>query len=107
MKKVAEDLRNNNVNRETIRRQEGILSRLLDTQKSVNRREYSKKRKAETGLEFSRLSPILPNDLNSDSERVMDIIKRALEEQYPRQYERLIKSYFKSFQNEGGNLDQQ
>jgi hypothetical protein len=107
MKKVAEDLRNNNVNRETIKRQEGILSRLLDTQKSVNRREYSKKRKAETGLDVSRLSPILANDLNADSERIMDIIKRALEEQYPRQYERLIKSYFKSFQNEGGNLDQQ
>jgi len=28
------------------------------------------------------------------------MIKKALEEQYPRQYDRLIKAYFKSFQSQ-------
>jgi len=105
MKKVAEDLRNMRVDRRTIERQERILSRLLDAQKSVNRREYSRKRKAETGSEFSRRSPELPPDFMQKNERLLDIIKKALQEKYPRKYERLIKAYFKSLQNDGAALE--
>ena len=101
MRKVADDLSNKNVDRKTIERQERILSRLLDAQKSVNRREYSRKRKAETGSEFSRKSPENPEGLNSENEQLMEIIKKALQERYPRKYDRLIKAYFKSLQTEG------
>lgn len=105
MKKVAEDLQNTKVDRRTIERQERILSRLLDAQKSVNRREYSRKRKAETGSEFNRRSPEFPEDMTEENEMLMDIIKKALQEKYPRKYERLIKAYFRSLQNNGANLE--
>ena len=35
------------------------------------------------------------------------MIKKALEEQYPRQYEKLIRAYFKSFQDEGAPVENQ
>jgi hypothetical protein len=101
MKKVAEDLSGMKVDRRTIERQEKILSRLLDAQKSVNRREYSRERKAESGSDFSRKSPEFPADLKGANEELIEIIKKALQEKYPRKYEKLIKAYFKSLQNEG------
>jgi hypothetical protein len=105
MKKVAEDLQNARVDRRTIERQERILSRLLDAQKSVNRREYSRKRKAESGSEFNRKSPEFPADMTEENERLLDIIKKALQEKYPRKYERLIKAYFRSLQDGGAALE--
>jgi hypothetical protein len=66
----------------------------------VNRREYSQKRKAESGAEFNRKNPELVNDLNDEKAKLMDIIKKAMQEKYPRKYERLIKAYFRSLQND-------
>ncbi|UCE67458.1 MAG: hypothetical protein JSU85_05435 [Candidatus Zixiibacteriota bacterium] len=105
MKKVAEDLQDTRVDRRTIERQERILSRLLDAQKSVNRREYSRKRKAETGSEHIRRSPEFPANMTEENERLLDIIKKTLQEKYPRKYERLIKAYFRSLQNNGAALE--
>jgi len=105
MKRVAEDLGQSRVDRKTIERQEKILSRLLDAQKSVNRREYSRKRKAETGSEYNRVSPELPGDILQENERLLNIIKKALQEKYPRKYDRLIKAYFKSLQNDGAAFE--
>jgi hypothetical protein len=101
MKKVVDDMQRSQVNRETIKRQEGILTRLLDAQKSVNRREYSKKRQSESGEDIVRKSPLLPDDLANGKGELSEMIKKALEEQYPRQYDKLIKAYFKSFQSQG------
>jgi len=100
MKKVVDDMQRSRVNQETIKRQEGILTRLLDAQKSVNRRDFSKKRQAETGEDVVRRSPVLPDDLANGRSDLSEMIKKALEEQYPRQYDRLIKAYFKSFQSQ-------
>jgi hypothetical protein len=105
MKKVAQDLQKNNAGEETIKRQERILTRLLDAQKSVNRQEFSRQRKAEEGIDIVRKSPILPNDLSSDNGSLSGLIKKALEEQYPRQYEKLIRAYFKAIENEAAPID--
>ncbi len=105
MKKVADDLSNFKVDRKTIERQEKILSRLLDTQKSVNRREYSRKRKSEHGIDIARTSPESPSEYLQDQEKLINLIKKALEEKYPRKYDRLIKAYFKSLQNEGTSFE--
>jgi hypothetical protein len=98
MKKVVDDLQKSRVSQETIKRQEGILSRLLDAQKSVNRRDFSKRRQAEQGTDMLRKSPNLPENFTGDSGWLSDMVKKALDEQYPRQYEKLIRAYFKSFQ---------
>jgi len=104
MKKVVEDLQRSKVNQETVKRQENILSRLLDAQKSVNRREYSRKRQSEQGLDIVRRSPSLPGGADEEEAWLSEMIKKALQEEYPRQYEKLIRAYFKSFQNRGDNI---
>jgi len=100
MKKVVEDLQRHRANQETIERQQGILSRLLEAQKSVNRRDFSKKRQAEQGEDVVRVSPSMPDELNTGDAWISEMIKKALEENYPRQYEKLIRAYFKSFQSQ-------
>ncbi len=100
MKKVAEDLAKSNVDQKTIERQQQILNKLLDTQKSVNQRDYSQKRKAEEGFDVARKSPNLPDENTIGKSWLSNAAKKALEERYPRQYEKLIKAYFKSFQGQ-------
>ncbi len=105
MKKVAEDLSSRKVDRKTIERQEKILSRLLDAQKSVHRREFTTKRKSEQGVDIVRRGPALPDGFSTDDDPLFGIIKNALEEKYPRKYEQLIKMYFKSLQTGGSQIE--
>jgi len=96
MKKVESDL-HSQITRETIQRQQQILSRMLDAQKSMREREYSKKRKAETGKEYARISPKeLPADLGERKEKWQQDVLRAKKEGYSRDYLDLIKQYFEA-----------
>ncbi|MEE8417461.1 MAG: hypothetical protein V3S06_02255, partial [candidate division Zixibacteria bacterium] len=106
MKKISEDLSRSKLDRKTIERQERILSRLLDAQRSIHRREFSRRRKAEQGIDIARRSPVLPDDYSNRDGWLSNIIERALQEGYPRKYEKIIKAYFKSLQNEGAALEQ-
>ncbi|HPX63697.1 MAG TPA: hypothetical protein PK187_06055, partial [Candidatus Syntrophosphaera thermopropionivorans] len=45
---VSRQLKNNQLTPEVLQSQERILSRLLDAQRSINKREFSEKRKGET-----------------------------------------------------------
>ncbi|MCB5229720.1 MAG: DUF4175 domain-containing protein [Candidatus Cloacimonetes bacterium] len=45
---VARQLRSNQLNQDLLRRQENIISRLLDAQRSINKRDTTQKRKGET-----------------------------------------------------------
>lgn len=105
MKKVVEDFSRNRVDRRTLERQERILSRLLDAQKSVNRREYSMKRKSRLGRDIARRSPVLDGRAGDRDGWLSGIAEKALRENYPRKYEKLIKAYFKSLQNEGAVIE--
>lgn len=95
MKKVADDMKRHNLDKSTIERQERILTRLLDAQKSVNRRDYTQKREARSAEDIIRRSPGAIDSKNGD-EQLAEDIKKALEEKYPRRYENLIKEYFRS-----------
>jgi hypothetical protein len=105
MKEVTDDMNQARVNRRTLERQERILSRLLDAQKSVNRREFSRKRKADTGLDVIRKGPDGSENESSYENWLSGAARKALEESYPRKYDRLIKAYFKSLQTEGAEIE--
>lgn len=95
MREVQTDLAQGNVNPETLRKQDRILSRLLDSQRSARERDFEKKRKSESGRELARKSPG-PLDLSTQegkNQLRQDMLK-ALEEGYARDYEDLIKKYF-------------
>ena len=101
MEKVAQEMRQKRVSREMIQRQQRILSRLLDAQKSVHKREYSKKRKAETGKTYLGLDPgKLPQDLGESRFKIQQDLLRALKENYSKDYKLLIQKYFEALNKE-------
>ena len=99
MKEVVKNLEQNNVNPETIQKQERILSRLLDASKSTRERDYEKKRKAETGTQVTRRSPkdLDWNSLEGKSQLREELLK-ALEQGYSKDYQELIRKYFEELE---------
>lgn len=95
MDEVVEDLLKQNVNRETINRQREILSRMLDAQKSVREREHSKQRKAELAREYQIIDPgALKNLTDAEKKKLLDALKRSVNEGYQSDYQKLIEAYF-------------
>ncbi len=95
MRDVQTDMAQGEVNPETVRKQERILSRLLDSQRSAEERDLEKRRKAESGQNVLRPAPG-PIDLSTQEgkNRLRRDLLRALEEGYAREYEELIRKYF-------------
>jgi hypothetical protein len=101
MKKVVEDFERMRVDQTTIDRQKQILSRLLDTEKSMRERDYSKQRRAEVGEDVSRTSPQeLSSETSRGEGRTTEDLTRFMQEAYPKEYEQLIKEYFKALSEE-------
>jgi myosin heavy subunit len=99
MKEVVQNLAQNNVNPETLRKQERILSRLLDASKSMRERDYEKKRKATTGTQVVRRGPndLDPSLLEGKNKLLEDLLK-SLEHGYSKDYQELIRKYFDALQ---------
>jgi len=96
MDKVVKDLLNKNIGRKTIERQQRILSRMLDAQKSIREREYSKKRKAERAKKYLARDPRkLGNVYDLKLKQLQDAMRNALQQGYNRDYQLLIEAYFK------------
>jgi len=91
MEAVSRQLKQNRLDQDLVNRQERILSKLLDAQKSINKREFSQKRKAETAENNNnRNVPI------TDFESLRK--KALLDEQYrsfPKEYQQVIQQYLK------------
>ncbi len=97
MEKVEKDFVDKNVTRMTLERQNRILSRMLDAQRSIREREYSRKRKAETGKEYLAKSPDdLPKDLGERRNKLYQDLLRAKKEGYTKDYLELVKKYFEA-----------
>ena len=96
MEEVIKDLESLKIDRKTIARQEKILSRMLDAQKSVREKEYSRKRKAEIGKEYVQKSPSENLDiLDAQAEKLRLSMMQALQEGYNPDYEKIIEDYFR------------
>jgi hypothetical protein len=95
MVEVQTDLTTGNFNPETARKEDRILSRLLDAQRSTRERDYEKKRTSTAGQDMLRESPA-SIDLTTiqGRSRLRRDMQKALEEGYAREYEDLIKRYF-------------
>jgi hypothetical protein len=99
MKEVVHNLEHNEINPETTRKQERILSRLLDASKSVRERDFEKKRRAETGTQIARQGP-KDLDLNSleGKSLLREELLKALEQGYSKDYQELIRKYFEELE---------
>lgn len=101
MREVQTDMEQNNVNPETMKKQERILSRLLDSQRSMRERDYEKRRRAEAGTNVTRRSPS-DIDLSQQEGRskLRQELLKVLQQHYAKDYEELIRRYFEALERE-------
>ena len=97
---IIEDFKNNRITKETTDKQDRILSRLLDSQKSLKEKEYSEERKGVEGTEIEYSGSInLPDDLGQNNLLFMDAMEDALNEDYSEEYKKMFRKYYRDLLN--------
>jgi len=101
MQEIITNMKTEKLNDELIQKQEKILSRMLDAQRSINERDFEKQRESYTGSNIVRKSPAELN-LNSPAgrDKIKDELSRSALEGYSKDYEELIRKYFEAVQKE-------
>jgi hypothetical protein len=97
MKKVAQDLRGGRLNQETVERQRRILSRLLDAPRSVEKRDYSRRRISRPGVDVVRSSPgALSPELLKARPSLAALLARGGRDPVSPRYRALVDQYFQA-----------
>lgn len=101
MQASIDEMQKAKADRKTLERQEKILSRMLDAQRSVREREYSRKRKGNTGKDIYRQSPemidVSVSELRKQIEREL---LHLSEKGYSEEDQQLIRDYFETLLKE-------
>ncbi|MFQ5606418.1 MAG: hypothetical protein ACE5GA_00615 [Candidatus Zixiibacteriota bacterium] len=100
MEKVFEELSEGNAGDQTLERQLRIHSRMLESIKALNRRDFTPERRARVGDEFYRASPGPLGD-GADQRPFEDRLQEFLKEGFPPEYERQVRNYFKALNKLG------
>lgn len=99
MKEVVADMQSGMITPETRKRQERILSRLLDATRSMNERDYETKRESRSGQDITRNSPNALDYITQEGKtRALQELLRSIQQGYTKDYESLIRKYFESVQ---------
>jgi hypothetical protein len=97
MKKVEQDLRGGRLDHDTVERQQRILSRLLDAPRSVEKRDYSRKRQSRPGVDVVRSSPgALSPELLQTRPSLAALLARAGRDPVAPRYRALVDEYLQS-----------
>ena len=97
MDEVINDLKRNKFDRDTSNRQQRILSRMLDSQKSLTQRGFEEERKSQTAQEVKLEGPMgLPEDLGQRQSLILQAMDTALKSGYTNDYQKMIRRYFNS-----------
>jgi hypothetical protein len=97
---ISHDLKRGRIDQNLISKQEKILSRLLDAQRSIHKREFSQQRKGET-RETDDWQ--MPENLKLEFEKMLR--KAILDEnmnEFPKEYQELIREYLKILNEKAG-----
>jgi hypothetical protein len=98
MKNVEERMSTKQLDQDLVHRQNHILSRLLDAQKSVQQQDYTGKRYSKPGKDFPdrQSPPELPRELLEQSEKIRLDMLRGKADRYPESYRELVEQYMKA-----------
>ncbi len=96
MAQVEQNLQRGRLDDETLARQQKILSRMLDAQRSLNKRDFDAQRESNTGHDLTRPTPAaLRAGLLKREDRVRSDLLRAQAEKYPGEYRSLVEAYLR------------
>ena len=96
MEEIARRLGRGELDSELLEREERVLSRLLESQRSLSRRDYSRRRESRTGGDLRGVDPGRRDYAPDDTEVLLDRIRRAMREKGPAEYEELNRLYFRA-----------
>ena len=97
MKEAEEAIREGSNLGDLPQKQQRILSRLLDAQRSVHRRDFDPERESRSAEEVPAVSaPELSPDLLRQSDRLRLDLLKAESDRYPAQYRAFIEAYLRS-----------
>ena len=102
MEAVTEALKSGQLNDDLVNKEQRILSRLLDAERSVNSRDYEKKRESHTAEEVFSKSLGRRTD-GAGTQTLRDEIQRAMQLKAPGEFEDLIRLYFRALAGEAGS----
>lgn len=95
VQEVLRDMESGQISEQTLRRQEQILSRMLDAMKSQRERDFEQKRESQPGKDVVRTSPSeLTFDNESNNRQGGEQQLQDGQQGYSRDYEYLIRKYF-------------
>jgi len=104
MEEVINDFKRKKISRETMERQEKILSRMLDSQKSLKQKDYNEKRKSKAAKSIVYEGPLsLPADKGERQTLLTIALQEALEKDYSTDYQIILKKYFKYLEEQEVN----
>jgi hypothetical protein len=99
MEEVLRDLESGVLDRSVVEKEQRIVSRLLDAQRSVHTRDYEKKRTSESAEDV--FSQKLSNGSKTKvSQTLREAIQRAMNIKAPGEFEDLIRLYFRALAEE-------
>ena len=102
MDKVVEELSSGQPGSETLERQLRIYSRMLESTRALNRRDFTPERQARAGADVRRASPA---DLfgGDDAGAYEERLNKFLREGFPPEYEQQVRDYFRALTNPGAS----
>jgi hypothetical protein len=99
MEAVVEALERGSVDEDLVNKEQRILSRLLDAERSVHTRDYEKRRESVSAEDvFSKSLGRRPE--GADAQTLRDEIQRAMQLKAPGEFEDLIRMYFRALADE-------
>ncbi len=97
MEGTLAEMEEHGASQEAVDRQKRILSRLLDAQRSLRRRDYTRERRSSVGEAYRRTSPdALADEITQARRELREDLLRAMQREYPAEYRELIRAYFES-----------
>lgn len=99
MEEVLKDLDSGVLDESTLRKEQRILSRLLDAQRSIHTRDYEKKRLSEAAEDVFSETRGVPT-ARPASQMLREEIRRAMALKAPGEFEELIRLYFRALAEE-------
>ncbi len=99
MEQTEMDLVNKQLTEQTIRRQKEVLTRLLESEKSMREQELDEERKGETAKDYQKEIPKAFEDYLRLKEKEVELLKTMPPKLYP-YYKKEVNEYFKRLGNQ-------
>ena len=104
MDNVLQDFSNKNITQKTIERQQQILNRMLDNQKSLAQKDFSEQRKSKNAEQFNYEGESkLPDNYGEKNILLINAMDAAMQEGHSSEYNEMIRKYFLNLQKNNSN----